>query len=206
MKLPIASCISRQAPLLVGIPLALAWGLFSYLHLLVFRETGEWTYLLFFAAETLSAVLFLVRAEAVTVSTSPLDWALAIGATFTPFLFSPATWGILPQAKLLLAAGIGAQIAGLISLNRSYGIVPAKREIKTTGMYRFVRHPLYAAYFVAFTGYVLTNTSTTNVVVYVAEIVLQILRLMREEKHLSTDLAYHSYMSRVKYRIVPYIF
>lgn len=206
MKLPIGARNTKNASLLVGILLAFAWGLFSYLHLLAFRETKDWTYLLFCAAETLAAVLFLVRAEAVTVSTVPLDWALAVGATFVPFLFAPSTWGILPQAKLLLAAGIGAQIAGLMSLNRSFGIVPAKREIKTAGMYRLVRHPLYAAYFVAFTGYVLANTSTANVIVYIAEISLQILRLLREEKHLSMDIAYRAYMKRVKYRIVPFVF
>ncbi len=197
---------TKHPALLVGILLAFAWGLFSYLHMLAFRQTGDWTYLLFCIAETLSATLFLVRREAITVSTAPLEWALAISATFTPFLFAPATWGVLPSAKVLLVAGIGAQIAGLLSLNRSYGIVPARREIKTSGMYRLVRHPLYAAYFITFTGYVLTNTSAANVFVYVAEIILQSFRLLREEKHLSTDLAYCAYMKRVKYRIVPFVF
>jgi protein-S-isoprenylcysteine O-methyltransferase Ste14 len=113
---------------------------------------------------------------------------------------------VLPKAKFLIVVGISVQIAGLMSLNRSFGIVPAKREIKTAGMYRLVRHPLYAAYFVAFTGYVLANTSTANLVVYIAEISLQILRLLREEKHLSMDYAYRAYMKRVKFRIVPLIY
>lgn len=206
MKRIIVAGNARHAPLLVGILLAFAWCLFSYSHLLAFRATGDWTYLLFCAAETLAAVLFLVRTEAATVSTAPLDWALAIGATFMPFLFAPSTWGVLPQAKFLLVVGISVQIAGLMSLNRSFGIVPARREIKTAGMYRLVRHPLYAAYFIAFTGYVLANTSAANVLVYIAEISLQISRLLREEKHLSMDLAYRAYMNRVKYRIVPLVF
>lgn len=206
MRRPITTVNPKHAPLFVGILLAFAWGVFSYLHLLGFKATGDWTYLLFCAAETLAAVLFLVRSEAGTVSSAPLDWALAIGATYAPFLFAPATWGVLPQAKFLLVAGISVQIAGLLSLNRSFGIVPAKREIKTAGMYRIVRHPLYASYFVSFTGYVLANTSIANLVVYVVEICLLILRLLREEKHLALDLEYRSYMQRVKYRIVPLIF
>jgi protein-S-isoprenylcysteine O-methyltransferase Ste14 len=197
---------AKHAPLLLGIFLALGWGLFSYSHLIIFQATGDWTYLLFCAAETLTAVLFLVRAEAVSVSHSPLDWILAIGATFMPFLFVPSSWGVLPQAKFLLVAGISVQIAGLMSLNRSFAVVPATREIKTAGMYRLVRHPLYASYFIALTGYVLANTSTVNIGVYITEISLQFFRLFREEKHLSMDLAYFAYMKRVKYRIVPYIF
>lgn len=206
MKRRIPTVSSKHAPLFLGGALAFAWGMFSYSHLLGFRATGDWTYLLFCSAETLAAVLFLVRSEAVTVSHSPLDWGLAISATFAPFLFAPAAWGVLPQASVLLVAGSGVQIAGLLSLNRSFGLVPAKREIKTAGLYGIVRHPLYASYFVSFTGYVLANTSIANLIVYACAIGLLFFRLLREEKHLALDLEYRAYMKRVKYRIVPLIF
>jgi protein-S-isoprenylcysteine O-methyltransferase Ste14 len=206
MKRPIASLRSRHAPVFLGMLLAFAWGMFSYAHLLGFKATGDWTYLLFCTAETIAAVLFLVRSEAVTVSRAPLDWVLAISATFAPFLFTPAASGILPQAKLLLVWGSSVQIVGLLSLNRSFGLVPAKREIKTAGLYRIVRHPLYASYFVSFTGYVLANTSIANLVVYASAIGLLFFRLLREEKHLALDPEYCAYMKRVKYRIVPLIF
>ena len=73
-------------------------------------------------------------------------------------------------------------------------------------MYRIVRHPLYASYFVSFSGYVLANTSIANLVVYVTRSVLLFFRLLREEKHLALDPEYRAYMRRVKYRIVPLIF
>ena len=196
----------KHAPLIMGILLAFAWGMFSYAHLLGFKATGDWTYLLFCAAETLAAVLFLVRSEAVTVSRAPLDWGLAIGATLAPLLFAPATWAFLPGAKIMLVLGSAMQIAGLISLNRSFGLVPARRKIKTAGLYRIVRHPLYASYFVSCSGYVLTNTSLSNSVIYVVAMGLLFFRLLREEKHLALDLEYRAYMKRVKYRIVPLIF
>lgn len=204
MKRPISTVSSKHV--FLGSLLAFAWGMFSYAHLLGFRATGDFTYLLFCAAETLAAVLFLVRSEAVTVSRAALDWMLAISATFAPFLFTPAAWGILPQAKLLLVLGSSVQIVGLLSLNRSFGLVPAKREIKTTGLYKIVRHPLYASYFVSFTGYVLANTSIANLVVYASVISLLFFRLLREEKHLALDLEYRAYMQRVRYRLVPLIF
>lgn len=197
---------SKQTNLFVGILLAWAWGMFSYAHILGFQKTGDWTYLLFFTSETLVAVLFLVRSEPVTVSVDPIDWVLAISATFAPFFLGPAAWGILPEAKLMLVAGATIQIAGLISLNRSFGLVAAKREIKTAGMYRIVRHPLYASYLLSFTGYVLANTSMTNLTVYVVTILLLFFRLLQEERHLALDVQYRAYMSQVRYRVIPFVF
>lgn len=197
---------SKQTNLLVGIFMALAWGLFAYAHVVGFLNKGDWTLLLFCLSETLVAILFLVRSEPVSVSTDPIDWALAIGATFAPFFFSPAAWGLLPEAKLLLLVGTSIQIAGLISLNRSFGIIAAKREIKTAGMYKIIRHPLYASYLLSFTGYTLANTSKTNLAVYITMMTLLFFRLLREERHLSLDGQYRQYMNRVRYRVIPYIF
>ena len=192
--------------LLLGGLLAFVYGMFAYAHLNGYRGTGDWTYLLFCAAETLAAALFLLRSDAVTVSHLPLDWCLAIGATFAPLLFAPAIQATFPRGSMLVMVGSVIQIAGLLSLNRSFGLVPAKRKIKTSGLYRFVRHPLYASYVLSSTGYVLANTSFGNVVVYICALGLLYFRLLREERHLARDLEYRAYMSRVKYRILPLIF
>ena len=37
------------------------------------------------------------------------------------------------------------QIAAVLSLNRSFGLLPAHRGVKSDGLYRWVRHPLYTA-------------------------------------------------------------
>lgn len=197
---------SKQTNLLVSIFMAFAWSLFSYAHVLGFLKNGDWTLLLFCASETLVAVLFLVRSEPVSVSTNPIDWALAISATFVPFLLTPETWGVLPEGKLMLLIGTSIQIAGLISLNRSFGLVAAKREIKMAGMYKVIRHPLYASYLFSFTGYVLANTSKANVAIYITMMTLLLFRLLREEKHLCLDPTYSQYMNRVRYRVIPYVF
>jgi protein-S-isoprenylcysteine O-methyltransferase Ste14 len=204
MNRPIA--VPSTKHLLLGGLLAFFYGMFAFAHLNGYKATGDWTLLLFCAAETLAAALFLLRSEAVTVSHLPVDWGLAIGATFSPLLFVPTMEAIFPRASVLVMVGSIFQIAGLLSLNRSFGLVPAKRTIKTSGLYRFVRHPLYASYVLSFTGYVLANTSMVNLVVYVFALGLLYFRLLREERHLSRDLEYRAYMSRVKYRIVPLIF
>lgn len=197
---------SKRANFAGAVVLAWAWGMFSYAHTLAFLSSGDWTYLLFAASETLAAVLFLLRSEAVTVSADPTDWLLAISATFAPFFFSPAADALLPDARLALVPGIAIQIAGLASLNRSYGLVAAKRTIKTGGMYRFVRHPMYASYLLSFTAYVLANTSAANALTYVVALALLLLRMLREERHLGLDPLYRAYMQQVPYRVLPWIF
>ena len=197
---------SRHASLLGNAFMAAIWAMFAYAQILAYLHTNDWSYLLFCAAETLSALLFLIRTVPDSVSTDMRDWLLAIGATYAPFLFSPSDMAIWADARHLLILGSTLQLAGLLSLNRSFGLVAARREIKTTGVYRVVRHPLYASYLISLSGYLLANTSPANTLVYVATISLLLARLLREERFLATDVRYRAYMRQVKYRLLPFIF
>ena len=197
---------SRRASLLTGIAMACLWSVFASAHVLAFLHGGDWSYLLFCAAETLAALFFIVRSAPVSVSTDAGDWLLAIGATFAPFLFAPSDMAIWPGARYLLAVGSLLQIAGLLSLNRSFGLVAAQREIKTGGVYRVIRHPLYASYLISLSGYLLANTSLANTAIYVTTMTMMVMRLLREERFLSTDVRYRVYMRQVKYRLLPFIF
>lgn len=91
-------------------------------------------------------------------------------------------------------------------MNRSYALVPARRVIKTDNMYRIVRHPLYASYFVMFSGYVLVNASAVNVLVFVTMMSLLVTRLHREETHLMKDDAYRAYAEKTRHRLVPFVY
>jgi protein-S-isoprenylcysteine O-methyltransferase Ste14 len=197
---------SRPLNLALGMLLAWAWGLFCYAHLQGFQRSGDWSYLLFCASESLVAVLFLIRSEPVRVSHSALDWALAIAATFVPFLFAPTGDAVLPAARAVIVAGVLIQIAGLLSLNRSFGLVAAHRTLKTNGLYGVVRHPLYASYLLSYAGYILSNTSALNVTVSVLAAALMLARLLREERFLARDPRYLAYMGQVKYRVIPCLF
>jgi len=197
---------SRAVNLLATTALASVWLLFSVAHARAFNASGDWTYLLFVASETLVAALFMLRSEPAAVSHSPLDWALAITSTGAPFLFAPSGEGLLPAARLLIVAGVLLQIGGLLSLNRSFGLVAARRQIKTSGLYRWIRHPLYASYLLSYVGYVLSNSSIGNTATCLFASVLLLARLLREERFLSRDSEYVLYMRRVKYRVLPMVF
>ncbi|HLA32072.1 MAG TPA: methyltransferase [Pseudomonas sp.] len=189
-----------------GVLLATIVGIFAYAHMLAFQKTHEWSLLLFCFSETLAAALFIFRSDPKTVSAIPLDWLVAIGGTFVPLFFRPASWGILPLASVAIIAGASIQLLSLISLNRSFALVAAKREIKTTWMYSIVRHPIYASYCLTFTGYVLTNTTLANGAIYALTMGFLCTRIFREEKHLSLDPQYREYMLDVRYRLIPFIF
>ena len=154
-------------------------------------------------ALTYCGMLGKVYAEVLeSVDAAPSEALMRNGASrLGAFLY-----GALPQAEILIMLGTMLQIAGLISLNRSFAIVAAKREIKTSLMYRIVRHPLYASYFLIFGGYVLVHTTTTNIVIYMITMFFLCLRIFREERHLSLDPVYRSYMLDVRYRVIPFVF
>lgn len=197
--------VSRMAHMLSGLFLALLYGIFAYVHLLSFFKTQQITMILFCFSETLLVFFYIFRSKPVTISVNGFDWMVAIIGTFAPLFFRPTDWGLLPLAKYAIIVGVIAQILGLISLNHSFALVAAKRKIKTGWMYRFIRHPIYASYCLSLLGYVLTNTSLTNVVVYLVSMVFLCIRMVREEKHLMLDPIYIEYMSKVRYRLIPYI-
>jgi protein-S-isoprenylcysteine O-methyltransferase Ste14 len=188
-----------------GILLGLVWMVFAYAHMQRFLQTRELQLILFCVAETITVGFFIFRQTPKTVSIVPLDWIFAIVGTLTPLFLRPSDWGILPQAKYIMMVGMIIQMLSIISLNRSFALVAAKREIKTSKMYRWVRHPIYASYVLIFTGYILSNTTLFNVCLYTVTILCMLLRIVREEKHLAADPLYRDYMLKVRYRLIPYI-
>lgn len=188
-----------------GLLLAGLFGFFAWAHFNKYLETGEWTLLLVILSETLTTGFFIFRSSPQTVSVVPSDWLVAIAGTFAPLLLRPAAWGVFPAASSIIALGTLLQIVSLLSLNRSFALVAAKREIKTAWMYGIVRHPLYACYFLVFGGYALVHTTPANMLIFVATMGLLWVRIQREERHLALDPAYRTYMLRVPYRLVPFV-
>jgi protein-S-isoprenylcysteine O-methyltransferase Ste14 len=192
--------------LVVGLLLGAVWGYFAYRHLVAFQTHHIWAHLLYGCVETLIAAFFISRPPPETISTHPLDWLIAFVGSFAPSFFTPVTWGVVPAAENLLYAGLVLQLFALVFLNRSLGIVPAKREIKTRGVYALMRHPMYASHLLAINGYVLSNTTVANCVVYAVIVLCIFLRIAREEAHLALDPLYRRYMERVRHRLIPYVF
>ena len=88
-------------------------------------------------------------------------------------------------------------------LGKSFGIVAADRGLVTFGPYRVVRHPAYAAYLVSELGFLVQNFSAFNMVLLAGVWILQISRIIAEERVLSGDSPYAEYKALVTKRLIP---
>ena len=160
-------------------------------------------------SETSVMLFVLIRRPTEAISLEFGDWLLAITATAAPLAVIPvanAFPAIAPIGIALLSVGNLFQVFAKLSLRRSFGIAPANRGVKVTGLYRFVRHPIYAGYLMVHVGFLLLAASPVNLVIYTIGWWAQILRLQAEEKLLSRDPEYAAYMQRVRWRLVPGLF
>jgi protein-S-isoprenylcysteine O-methyltransferase Ste14 len=152
-------------------------------------------------------LLYLLRREANALIEYPFAWLISIVTTLLPLLIRPIQEVLLPELLgagfYLQIIGIGAIIGSLLSLRGSFGIVPANRGVKKGGFYRIVRHPLYAAELLYFSGYVLSNQSLANFIILVLLFAGQYSRSRIEENFLINDPDYKLYMSCTRYRFIP---
>jgi protein-S-isoprenylcysteine O-methyltransferase Ste14 len=84
-------------------------------------------------------------------------------------------------------------------------IAPGQRVV-STGPYAIVRHPMYASATLYLVGTPLALGSFRGLAVVVAMLPFLLWRLMDEERFLARNLAgYTQYQSRVRYRLVPFV-
>jgi len=162
--------------------------------------------LMMFLYETMLVIFILMRNTANDVSENYKDWAVGILGTMLPLLLRPAE---IPMEFAFLVSfqivGFIISVLGLISLNKSIGIVAANRGIKTTGIYKYIRHPLYAGYFISLTAFISQNVTFYNLAIIGIFIVMQLGRIFAEEKVLLKDPEYKAYAEKTKWRLYPYI-
>lgn len=198
---------SKWVSILVDVALALGYLVFLYYHLTQFFSTGRVSLVVVTLSEAITVVLFLLRKRgSVAVSQEPYDYAVASLGSLLPLLYRPGGMADTTLAVVVIFFGFVIQIGGLLSLNRSFGIVAANRGFKTKGFYAYVRHPIYLGYLIIFLGYLITNHSLANLGIFVLSFSFQILRIFAEEKFLSADPAYAEYAKRVSWRLIPWIF
>lgn len=203
----------RRRAMEIGLDLgekAFVIGLFTLLAVRMFRAVGlgatPLNYLQL-AAEGIVVVLILFRRPAKDVSLNPVHWALAVGATAGPLLIRPdphvAALGPPVLAALLMIGGIVFQIWAKLTLRFSFGVAPANRGLVVGGPYRFMRHPIYAAYLMSQIGFLLLNPTLWNLSLYLVSLGLQVMRILAEDELLARDPAYAAFRAKVRFRLLP---
>ena len=191
---------------IVNISLAVLFSLFALAHYQQLAAAPRLSLVLLVGVETIFAVLFLTRKDADETLHSWQAWLVTAAGTLAPLLLRPTALAEdLFVGQLLQTVGVAFQITAVLSLNRSMGLLPAHRGVKTSGMYRIVRHPLYASYAIVLIGYLINNWSVYNAVVIAAGTGFQILRIRYEERLLCGYSEYVSFVNRTRWRLLPYV-
>jgi len=186
--------------------LAVMYLSFAGAHLTLFAATMRPSLLLFVVVESLLLVFVLIRRDPDATWHSWWTWLTMLGGTFGPLLFRPtAAADDLLAGQVVQIAGLALQIAAIATLSRSFGLLPAHRGVKTDGLYRLVRHPLYTAYTLSWLGYVISNLSLFNLAILVFATGFQVLRILNEEAFLRRYPDYVAFAERTRWRLVPFV-
>lgn len=170
----------------------------------------ENTILLIFLFDQFLILFFtLIRKKAAAISIKLSDWILAVLGTLFPLLMGPIGDKPLISVEFsvsLMFFGIALHLLAKLYLRRSFGIVPALREIKVFGPYRIIRHPIYAGYILVQSGLLLSGPTIYNFVIIFMSWLLFILRINAEEKILSQDPEYQKLVKNTPYRLIPKVY
>ncbi len=144
-------------------------------------------------------VAFLTRDRARSVAKGFMETVFPLLLAGLPFaiVMTPYTYhrwfpehvrshlrGLYAINLVLIAAG-ALNVVGLFTLRRSFTIMTEARGIVRTGLYRLIRHPLYAAHFVIYFCYTLLHFHPATAGIYAAFVAGQTWRARLEERKLT---------------------
>ena len=203
------SRVDAVGTLICNVLLAALFVAFAVAHFSVARRTGRWlTTMPLVVQEALLVVLFLTRRRSISTSARPFDWVVGGVGTFLPLLLratdqpGPLSWLGGPLQVL----GLSLAIVAIAFLGRSMGVVAANRGIQTAGLYRVVRHPIYASYLLSYVGYFISYPTWRNGLIAAVTLVALNARAIVEERLLAEDSYYRAYLRQVRWRFLPHVY
>jgi protein-S-isoprenylcysteine O-methyltransferase Ste14 len=184
-------------------------------RLLAWRTTKTYDMKLQFMAQLLSILFGLACAWALLIRDLPVRRAsgmlprlTALGGTFlgaSMLRLQTPEMSLLQQAFVFVLMGLGAGAGTLVLLwlGKSFAIMPEARTLVTSGPYKYVRHPLYAAEIVIVLGMILQYQQPSSLLLGGIVIALQVARSVHEERVLLQAFPeYEAYRARTR-RFVP---
>jgi protein-S-isoprenylcysteine O-methyltransferase Ste14 len=170
-------------------------------------------------AMRLSVIMYLVViAATVVVRMRPAGKARGIeprvSALIGTFLFTVVV--LFPRrelspiagalATLLTLAGNALAIVVLTRLRGSFSIMAEARRLVTSGVYRYVRHPLYLAEEIALIGVVMQYFSLWTLLLLALQIAFQLRRMHNEEAVLGENFPEYAVYKAETARLIPGIY
>jgi protein-S-isoprenylcysteine O-methyltransferase Ste14 len=205
-------------------------GLLLFLPAGTFNYWQAWVFIVIFTVATTCPNIYLAvrRPEVLrrrlragpTAETRPAQRIASIGY----FMFFAAVavvsasdhrfgWSTVPTTVVVLGdvlVTMGLGIAMLAILQNSFAAsrvaVESGQSVVSTGLYRFVRHPMYSGLLIMMIGAPIALDSYWGLVPLVPGLVVFAIRILDEEKLLLAELGgYAGYTEKVRARLVPYV-
>ena len=156
-------------------------------------------------------VTMLMRRPPKRVTPNPWYWLLAFVASYwLVFIIffvqkgSPLVANWITDALAII--GLLVMLWARISLGKNIGLVPAQRELVSTGAYAYMRHPVYTAVLITAIAFVLRAYSPLNALLMSFHVLWFIpIKSLVEEDFLRGDPEYAAYMRRVRARWIPFV-
>lgn len=207
----------------------LAFGLLLFVPAGTLHYWQAWVFLAVFAVSTWIPSIYLMRTNPAAfqrrmragplAESRPLQ-RLVITAVFICFaamfvlsaLDHRFGWSVVPTPVCLLGdalVAIGLGVAMVVVIQNAYAAanvtVEAGQTLVSTGLYGWVRHPMYTGNVLLMIGAPLALDSYWGLVLLVPGLVLLVLRIRDEERLLTAELSgYREYTGKVRYRLFPY--
>ncbi len=120
-------------------------------------------------------------------------------------------WSTVPVWLCLLGdllVAVGLSIAMLVVIQNSYAAatvtVEAGQTVASGGLYKLVRHPMYAGDLIMMVGMPLALGSYWGLLFVIPGVAVLVFRLLDEEQLLTQELpGYREYAQHVRYRLMP---
>lgn len=168
---------------------------------------GQWHSMVFSVTYVVIVILLCIRHRDNAANVPMTQQIGAWVGTLVPSFYqlpSTPTWS--GWSFLFICVGGIVALAGVMSLGRSFGITPANRGIRQSGMYAYVRHPIYASYIPIHLGLISAYPSWWNIGLASLFFLTFVIRIYWEEQTLMNDPEYVAYAQRVPYRLLPFVF
>ncbi len=112
-----------------------------------------------------------------------------------------ALW-ILQGLLAFAAFGAAISVAGMLSLGRSFAVLPGVRALRVSGAYAVVRHPIYLGECLVSAG-AAWGLGAAGAALELALLAAVVWRIRAEEALLSAEPGWSAWAARVRWRLVP---
>lgn len=139
------------------------------------------------------------------------QFVIGVAAVVTALLTrEPVPWFVQVLSIILIVLGMGMFALAVLHLGENLSPMPKPREDKhalvTSGIYAFVRHPIYAGILVAAFGWSIFWGSLWAILLSVLLLVWLDVKSRHEERWLAEKYPeYADYRSRVK-KLIPFVY